>query len=214
MKKRLRGLQRLLNKPGLSEEVRRAKEAELSSLQVEVGKHNRVQRERHFSKKYHGVKFIEKRKVERRVTSLRRAIVDAATPAAAASLEAEVREAEHDLLYIQHFPRSKKYLALFPASGADDAYIVKRRNQIRSRIVRRVDAGLPVGAMIDEEEGEEEEAGDDRAELEDDAFFQSGHADDEEEGAHEARGAAATGHRAVEDGKKARKKRARSSDEN
>ena len=65
VKKRLRGLERLLQRGNLPDDVRRAKEAELASLQGEAQKQKKVQRERHFSKKYHGVKFVERRKVER-----------------------------------------------------------------------------------------------------------------------------------------------------
>ena len=47
-KKRLRGLQRLLNKQDLPEEVRRSKQVELENLQEEARKQNRTNRERHF----------------------------------------------------------------------------------------------------------------------------------------------------------------------
>jgi hypothetical protein len=177
VKQRLRGLERLLNKPGLPDEIRKAKEVERAALQADAKRHNRVQRERHFSKKYHGVKFIERRKVERRIASLRRAMSDAG---ANDDLGAELREAENDLLYIKHFPRSKKYLALFPSEGANDEYIVKRRSQIRARIVRRAEAGLLLGPT-DEEDGEEAADRDFDNDLEGDTFFAPGAAMDESE---------------------------------
>jgi hypothetical protein len=109
-RKQLRSLERLLARGSLPDDVRTAKEAELAALRGDVQKQSRVAREKHFSKKYHGVKFIERRKVERRIAQLERRIAEqrASDGAVPAAVEAELREAQHDLLYITHFPRSKK----------------------------------------------------------------------------------------------------------
>ena len=154
-KQQVRGLERLLKRDSLPPEVRAAKESELAKLTGDVQKQNRVSREKHFSKKYHGVKFVERRKVERRIEQLQRKIAQPPSEGAndVASLQDELREAQHDLLYIQHFPRSKKYLSLFPTEGGDDPYVSKRRRRIRALIVRRIEAGLPVG-QLDEAEDE------------------------------------------------------------
>ena len=160
-KQRVRGLERLLARGTLPPDVRAAKERELASLKGDVQKQNRVSREKHFSKKYHGVKFIERRKVERRIGNLQRRISELETDAprdaaGKAALQDELREAEHDLLYIRHFPRSKKYLSLFPTTDGENEYVAKRRRRIRAIIVRRVEAGLPVGHM-DEDDGDDEQ---------------------------------------------------------
>lgn len=183
VRKRVRGLERLLQRGGLPDDVRCAKEAELAALKGEAVKKRKVERERHFSKKYHGVKFIERRKVERRIAQLKRQL-----GAGSAAVEAELREAEHDLLYIRHFPRSKKYLALFPAEGADDPYVAKRRSRLRALIVRRVEAGLPVGEALDggdEEGASDEEAIDAEVEaavpMKDDGFFAADDGADDDE---------------------------------
>ena len=175
-KQRERALQRLLNRAALPPEVRAAKEAELAGLHRDVQKQSRVNRERHFSKKYHGVKFIERRKVERRIAQLERNLEREPDAAAAA---AALREAQHDLLYIQHFPRAKKYLSLFPNSDGDNAYVAKRRRRIRALIVRRVEAGLPVGRIEDAEDDEDEdEDASAPPQLDGDEFFAG--ADEEE----------------------------------
>eukprot|EP00325_Prymnesiales_sp_UTEX-LB-985_P030970 CAMPEP_0174737872 /NCGR_PEP_ID=MMETSP1094-20130205/68985_1 /TAXON_ID=156173 /ORGANISM="Chrysochromulina brevifilum, Strain UTEX LB 985" /LENGTH=253 /DNA_ID=CAMNT_0015941169 /DNA_START=29 /DNA_END=790 /DNA_ORIENTATION=- len=188
VKKRLRALERLLHKGGLPDDVRRSKEAEIASLKIETAKNNRVQRERHFSKKYHGVKFIEKQKVERRIAKLKRELSEQSFTSGQTNTEKELREAEEDLLYIRHFPRSKKYLSLFPGTDGDDPFVVKRRQQIRSMILRRVAEGLPMGRvdkMDDEDEDEEQGLDVGQAELEDDSFFMQEEAgeDDDKSGA-------------------------------
>ena len=170
LRKQLRALDRLLMRSSLPEGVRQTKERERAELQARVSQHSRQQRERHFSKKYHGVRFIERRKIERRISSIQRELANA-EDSTTSSLRAELLEAERDLLYVRHFPRSKKYLALFPGSNGNDAYVVKRRNQIRARIVRRVEAGLPVGRSQSEDDDEEMPLYDSVPELEGDEFF-------------------------------------------
>ena len=157
-KQNLRSLQRLLSRGTLPPEVRIAKEAQVAALQGDVQKQSRVNREKHFSKKYHGVKFVERRKVERKIGQLQRRVAQLQQQGGsdeAATAEGELREAEHDLLYIQHFPRSKKYLSLFPTGEDENEYVIKRRRQIRALIVRRVEAGLPVGRLEDDAEDDE-----------------------------------------------------------
>lgn len=168
-KQRTRGLERLLKRDSLPADVRAAKEKELAILRGDVQKQSRVAREKHFSKKYHGVKFIERRKVERRIATVQRSIAEGGGDPAA--LEEALQEAQHDLLYIQHFPRAKKYLSLFPTSAVDDAYVAKRRRRIRALIVRRVEAGLPVGTLAEEDDDDDDDA----------VALKAAAADDEEE---------------------------------
>ena len=199
-KKRLRAIERLLNKGGLPVDVRAAKEAERAALQGDARKQQRITREKVFSKKYHGVKFVERRKVERRIGQLQRQIAEQqqnAGGSGSATLETELREAEHDLLYVQHYPRSKKYLSLFPSSDADDEYVTKRRRRLRALIVRRVEAGLPVGRPVDDAAGGNDDEVNElfagasgEARVVDDDFFAA--SQDEDDGEEEAgRGAEA-----------------------
>lgn len=188
LSKQKRGLERLLKKGGLPDEVRREKEAELSALAGEAVQKRRVEREKHFSKKYHGVKFVERQKVTRKLAQLEKQLEDDPEPEVKAALEAQTLESERDLLYIAHYPRSKKYLSLFPAAGGDDAFVSKRRAQIRAIIARRVEAGLPMGRSA-LATGGVDEYGDDLADapgfgdgetLDEDDFFAAGGSDAEE----------------------------------
>ena len=181
-KQRARGLERLLKKANLPDDVRRAKEAELATLRTEGQKAKRVQREKAFSKMYHKVKFFERQKVERRMSQLRKQLA-AAEPAARAALEAQLLESEHDLLYVRHFPRNKKYLSLFPAEPLEEGgFVAKLQAQIRARIIRRSEAGLlneqPGGS---DEDQEDSDAGELEAELEADDFFAADAEEEEEE---------------------------------
>lgn len=177
--KQLRAIERLLRKADLPADVRATKEKEKAALQASVQKQARVSREKHFSKKYHGIKFFERRKVERRISQLERAI---SAGEALETNKAALLEAQHDLLYIKHFPSSKKYLALFPSKDADNGYVAKRRRRMRALIVRRVEAGLPVGRVDSRAELDEDydDAPADHGDVvEEDDFF--AHAEDDDD---------------------------------
>ena len=180
--KQVRSLERLLKRE-LPAHVRREKEAALAALQQQAQKAKRTQRERAFSKKYHKVKFFERRKVERRIAHLKKQL-EGAGPKAQPELRRQLQAAEHDLLYVQHFPRHKKYLSLFPVAGTDDAFVAKRRERIRAAIVRRAEAGTLRARAADDGDDEGEEAHEEAAgALEEDDFFATGADADEDEDA-------------------------------
>jgi len=173
-KKRARSLERLLRRDNLPGDVRTTKLAELASLQQEgqqqAQQHRRKERERLNSKRYHKVKFFDRRKVERQIAALTRQLESTTVASEQAELQARLQHAQGDLLYVKHFPRQKKYLSLFPSSGAEDAPLVaKRRRRIRAGILKRAEAGL-----LDQEkaDGSDEEGFEPNGAL-DDAFFEA-----------------------------------------
>ena len=191
-KKQARSLERLLRRNASSSggklpaNVVKEKEEAVKQLTEKAAVNKRTERERHFSKKYHKVKFFERLKVEKRIGVLRKQLAEASVAAKKAPLEEQLREAEHDLLYVQHFPRHKKYLSLFPSE--ENPYVTKERSRIRAMLVRRsaegtledkpeskavskaarreAREGAGEGDEADESEGEDEEDT-----LEEDAFF-------------------------------------------
>ena len=174
-KKRMRSIERLLRRDSLPSDVRQAKLAELASLQQQGQQQRRKERERHFSKKYHKVKFFERRKVERQIVALRRQL-EAVPPGSQSAQEELLQRAEEDLLYVKHFPRHKKYLSLFPSGGEEEPpFVAKRRQRIRAGILRRAQAGT----LLDPGDagGEDDEGVEAAAALEDD-FFEADAGDD------------------------------------
>lgn len=154
-KKRARSIERLLKRATLPEAVKKQKEAELADLMQEAKHSKRVAREKLNSRKYHGVKFFERRKLERRIESLKKQLDAGSSSSSDADLPGELREAEHDLLYVLHFPRNKKYLSLFPTQDGDSPAVDKLRKKIRARIVRHFEAGT-LGPPPDEAGGDDD----------------------------------------------------------
>ena len=140
-KKQARSLERLLRRNASSSggtlpaDVVKEKQEAVKRLTEKAASNKRIERERHFSKKYHKVKFFERLKCEKRIGVLRKQLAEASVATKKAALEEQLREAEHDLLYVQHFPRHKKYLSLFPSE--ENPYVTKERARIRAMLVRR-----------------------------------------------------------------------------
>lgn len=178
-KQRLRAMERLLRASCLPEGVRREKELQLQALRKESDRSKRVQREKAFSRKYHKVKFFERQKLERRIAQIKKQLTTADV-ASRSVLQAELVEAEHDLLYVRHFPRHKKYLSLFPSVPLEKgSRVAKMQSRIRARIIRRAEAGLLDDTSRNEEDkqSEDEAAGPDV--LDEDDFFASGAGEEE-----------------------------------
>jgi rRNA-processing protein Efg1 len=117
VKGKIRGIERLLAHRGdsMPPAARAAAQAEVESLKALAEDRERRERERTLSKKYHMVKFFERRKIQRRLEALAE---QAKRPGSdAAALAARMKELERDLVYVRHFPKEKPYIALYPSDG-------------------------------------------------------------------------------------------------
>lgn len=117
LKKQLRDAQRLAERMGLPSEIKEKKDQEIKSLKKNLKRQKEAQR---FELKYKKIKFIEKRKVIRKLDQTN-SLVEAAErqgdQKSIATLLAERDKLKNDLLYINHYPVMQKYLSLFPPSG-------------------------------------------------------------------------------------------------
>lgn len=121
LKSKVRGLQRLLQHAGskMSSAARSKMEAEICSLKALAEDRKRRERERNFAKKYHMVKFFERRKIQRKLEIVERRM--AQHGADAENLLVQKRKLEEDLCYVLNFPKDQPYLSLYPTSGHDES---------------------------------------------------------------------------------------------
>lgn len=162
VKKMIRDTTRLLSRPNLPADVRREQERKLAALQVSLADRQKGELERQMTVKYRMVKFFERKKALRRLA------------AAQASGDAEeIAEAQLDLAYILHFPKDRKYIALYASGGAASCdQVLAEREAIRKQIAQKL-ALLGAETLLakvnakkalkdsDEEVSEEEEGSDD-----------------------------------------------------
>lgn len=135
IKKKIRDIERLLKRDTIPANIRIDNERALKALHVELenAQHNLKTREN--AKKYHMVRFFERKKATRRLkhahSSLQQAELE--SPDDCKLARERVRQCEIDLAYILLFPKSDKYISLYPADAAktpgearSDATCVKR----------------------------------------------------------------------------------------
>lgn len=145
LKKQIRSLTRLLNKPGLPEDVKQAKQAELDALQGQMPAAQKEVKVQKLTRRYKAVMFVERQKVVRKINQLKRKLAAVHGVEAdeeddqteeEAKLRAEMDVWEGHLDYIDNYPRGYKYVALFPSEGGDKPETEKQRDAIRRMIAR------------------------------------------------------------------------------
>ncbi|CAM9595584.1 unnamed protein product, partial [Phaeothamnion confervicola] len=83
-KNQMRGVSRMLSRPGLDPDRKAALEASFAELQGLKADRDRRERERQYAVRYHKVKFFERQKLGRRLRKVCRQLTAAASPLAAA----------------------------------------------------------------------------------------------------------------------------------
>uniref|UniRef100_A0A060T480 rRNA-processing protein EFG1 n=1 Tax=Blastobotrys adeninivorans TaxID=409370 RepID=A0A060T480_BLAAD len=131
IKKKIRDLNRLLRKPDLDADKRVECERALKSFQSQLEDAQYTNKVRTIAKKYHMVRFFERKKATRR---LKNAIKN----------KQDVLKAEIDLYYTVLFPKEKPYVSLYPKEGADSSR--EQRQAFKDRLRAQIEEGsLPSG---------------------------------------------------------------------
>jgi rRNA-processing protein Efg1 len=144
VRSKIRGLQRTLKHQGgsMTAAAKAAKEEEITSLTALCEDRKRRERERELAKKYHMVKFFERRKLQRRIEKVGEL---AKKPGADEEDLAKRRKGlEEDLQYVLNFPKDRPYVALFPSDGHTEESLAEVEN-IRNLIRETARIGKPSG---------------------------------------------------------------------
>ncbi|KAF9115049.1 18S rRNA maturation protein [Mortierella sp. AM989] len=139
LKKKLRDTLRLLSKnPKMPADVRLEHERRIEALNLQIAEKQVDQTEQKMATKYRMLKFFESKKADRKIKVFIRQHPDWE------SNEDEKNELESlklDLAYIQHYPKTQKYIALYPNENADDPVVSKAREEIREKIKTGLESG-------------------------------------------------------------------------
>ncbi|RXW25569.1 hypothetical protein EST38_g255 [Candolleomyces aberdarensis] len=136
LKGALRQARRLLAKSGLAANVRVETERRVKALEAELEQAEVANKERDLAVRYHKVKFFERQKVVRKLNQTKKALQSAEGPEKE-QLEADLMAHRVDLNYVLHYPKTKKYISLFPPevrSGASSASAPDKTSQEREEI--------------------------------------------------------------------------------
>jgi len=154
LKRQIRGVERLIHKPGVSEEQRKVFIERLDSLkkqllqQAENSKQS--EKEKTMAKRYRMVKFFERRKLLRKKEQIEKKLLKIQDENETKIVNETLTQIIDDMLYIKHFPKDQKYIALFSKEKNDETAL-KLQQKIRQQIKERVNAG-ELSAKVEEDE--------------------------------------------------------------
>ncbi|GAA6007218.1 hypothetical protein JCM11491_003048 [Sporobolomyces phaffii] len=114
IKAQLRQTKRLLAKDDLNPDVRVTSERRLAALEDELVKAEKGLLEKKMVTKYRGIKFFERQKVLRRIKQAKKQVEQGE---ASDATKEQLKLARLDLYYILRYPKTEKYLALYPENS-------------------------------------------------------------------------------------------------
>ncbi|CAI4063434.1 hypothetical protein N7582_002411 [Saccharomyces uvarum] len=145
IKRRIRDLERLLKKKKdiLPSTVIIEKERNLQALRLELQNNELKNKIKANAKKYHMVRFFEKKKALRKYNKLLKKVNE--SDADDKDLQDQLRATKVELCYVINFPKTEKYIALYPNdTPSTDPKGVKltnmRREQFLKLVAERMDA--------------------------------------------------------------------------
>ncbi|CCC70477.1 hypothetical protein NCAS_0E04070 [Naumovozyma castellii] len=122
IKRRIRDLERLLKKKKdiLPDTVIVEKERTLEALRMELENAELRHKTKQNAKKYHMVRFFETKKATRKYKKALKQLASAKDKDEKELRGAQLLESKIDLCYVVNFPKTEKYIALYPTENTDD----------------------------------------------------------------------------------------------
>lgn len=132
VKKQIRDIERLLDRTGLPEEMRTAKKSQLVALKKDAKKQREAEL---FESKYKKIKFTEKKKIIRKMEQAKTCLNRRETGAEERSTQQTLlKQYQDQLIYINNFPVTQKYISLFPKTDDDESK--KRRAEAMVKVLQ------------------------------------------------------------------------------
>lgn len=123
IRKKMRDIERLLKKDTLPAHVRNENERALKALGVELKNTQLNLKAKKTAKKYHMVRFFEKKKAIRKLKQARKSLEEVSKTEVRKEIKKArkvVRHSEIDIAYVMLFPKTEKYISLYPNPKEDD----------------------------------------------------------------------------------------------
>ena len=155
IKKKIRDIERLIkNNPNLPADKKIEYDRGLKALQVEL-KNSQVQNKaKIISKKYHMVRFFEKKKAIRKLKNLRKEFEEISKTEVRKDIKKARKQLKHgeiDLAYVILFPKTEKYISLYPSPNNEDQTDPNVIKGLKKTEERRREFRKSVEKLIDED---------------------------------------------------------------
>ena len=86
-----------------------------------------------FESRYKKIRFIERRKLERKLNHINKAIEKEKDETNKEKLNKEKEEIIEDINYVKYYPRTYKYYSLFPNKDAENEEMIKKREKMKQK---------------------------------------------------------------------------------
>ena len=154
LKKKIRDIERLLTKNDkLPADKRIEYERALKGLRVELQNSQNVLKAKQNATKYHMVRFFEKKKAIRKLKQLRKAFEEVEKTEVRKDIKKARKQLKHgeiDLMYVMLFPKSEKYISLYPSANDEDLSDPNVKIGLRKTEARRLEFRKEVEKMMEE----------------------------------------------------------------
>ncbi|ANB14986.1 Efg1p [Sugiyamaella lignohabitans] len=153
IKKKMRDLERLLRKPDLDANKKVETERALSALKGDLETAEANNKQKTLAKKYHMVRFFERKKAIRRLNQAAKKLHEVqtqtdASPEDIRAAQKNFNKREAEYYYVVTFPMNKKYVALFISEEHTELhkqYLSQIKQQIKDKTLPSgLDAGKPL----------------------------------------------------------------------
>ena len=87
-----------------------------------------------FESRYKKIRFIERRKLERKLNHINKNIKNETDEKNKEKLKQEKEEIIEDINYVKYYPKTYKYYSLFPNKDAENEEMIKKREKMKQKI--------------------------------------------------------------------------------
>ena len=87
-----------------------------------------------FESRYKKVRFVERRKLERKLNQINKNIEKEKDEKTKEKLKKEKEEIIEDINYVKYYPKTYKYYSLFPNKDAENEEMIKKREKMKQKI--------------------------------------------------------------------------------
>lgn len=155
IKKKIRDIERLLKKNSkLPADKKIEYERALKALKVELQNSQVQNKAKVISKKYHMVRFFEKKKAVRKLKNLRKEFEEISKTEVRKDIKKARKQLKHgeiDLAYVILFPKTEKYISLYPSPNDEDQTDPNVIKGLKKTEERRREFRKSVEKLIDED---------------------------------------------------------------
>ncbi|RHZ51057.1 hypothetical protein Glove_485g12 [Diversispora epigaea] len=134
IKKKIHDTERSLRRENLTAKVQVDSERKLKAYKLILIDKKIVSEEKKMSTKYRKVKYFDRVKTDRAIRKAEKQLLEVKDQQEKDDTLKKLFDLQVDQNYILHFPKGRKYLALYPTSNGDDSDMIAKRNEIKDLI--------------------------------------------------------------------------------